>query len=72
MQNQMIAMLQDVITYIDQGDPMRAYQELQNDVLRRTDGCALYGAPDSDDWIIDAPSQGAVHPPLTGIITELQ
>ena len=46
---------------MDQGLYQEAYDKLFNDVLKKTDGCANEGAPDSNDWIEDCGAQAEVY-----------
>ena len=53
MQNTMINKLNAVIANIEAGNYEDALGQLQNDILKKTDGCATSGEPDKNDWIID-------------------
>ena len=39
-----------------------ALDKLENDILKKTDGCAETGAPDSTDWILTCEDQAKVYP----------
>ena len=54
--------LDAVVAALDAGDCAAAAGQLRNDILAKTDGCAHSGAPDSNDWIVDCPSQALVYP----------
>jgi beta propeller repeat protein len=72
MQNALINKLNAVIAAISTGDYTAAINQLQNDVLAKTDGCALSGAPDKIDWIRDCETQGILYPKILSIINELK
>jgi len=57
---------------IDQGYYAEALEKLQNDILRKTDGCATKGKPDSNDWIKACSTQGQIYPDVVDIIGILQ
>ena len=48
--------LDSVLAMIGAGQYEEALAKLQNDILSKVNGCALEGAPDKNDWIIDAES----------------
>ena len=60
-----------VIGLIESGDYDQARSKLMNDVMRKTDGCAVAGAPDRNDWIETCEAQGQVHTLLLEIQTIL-
>ena len=60
-----------VIAYIDQGLFKEAKNELTNDILKKMDGCAQYGAPDNNDWIITCDAQNQVYPLILSSIEDL-
>ena len=64
MQNTLINKLNAVIAKIEAGNYADALGQLQNDVLKKTDGCATQGAPDKNDWIKNCDAQGSVYPCL--------
>ena len=43
---------------------LTALDKLENDILRKTDGCATTGAPDNNDKITDCDAQGQVYPQI--------
>lgn len=51
-----------VLAKIDEGLYEQALNQLENDVLRKTDGCAKSGMPDKNDWIEDCESQNKLYP----------
>lgn len=72
MKNTLINKLIAVINNIEMGNYKEALGQLQQDILAKTDGCAVSGAPDKNDWIIDCAAQGRVYPLLIGITDELK
>ena len=50
------------IALIDVGLYQDALNKLKHDVLPKTDGCALRGQPDKDDWINTCEAQQKVYP----------
>jgi hypothetical protein len=54
--------LNAVISMIDDGQYEQAHQKLTDDVLKRTDGCSVSGAPDKNDWITNCATQTVVYP----------
>lgn len=54
--------LQSVIRIVDEGRYADALEKLLNDVIPKTDGCALSGAVDTTDWITDCEGQALVYP----------
>jgi hypothetical protein len=52
MRNELIKKLNAVIARIEAGHYRDALEQLQDDILAKTDGCAKVGAPDKNDWII--------------------
>lgn len=47
---------------IDRGAYRAALNQLKNDVLPKTDGCALTGEPDRNDWLVTCEAQAEVYP----------
>ena len=72
MQNTLINKLNEVIAAISAGDYTGALNKLQNDILKKTDGCAVSGAPDKNDWITNCKTQGILYPMIVSIINELK
>jgi hypothetical protein len=62
MKNTLLNKLNAVINSIEAGDYQAALDQLQNDILAKTDGCATQGTPDKNDWIKDCATQGQVYP----------
>ncbi|MHC4676047.1 MAG: PKD domain-containing protein, partial [Planctomycetota bacterium] len=61
-----------VLGMIDQGNYDTAVGKLQNDIIERTNGCAIAGEPDSNDWILTCDGQSQVYPLITDAIEHLQ
>jgi hypothetical protein len=57
MKNVFTKKLNQVIWMISRGKFTAAQAKLETDVLDKTNGCAVGGAPDDDDWIMDCVSQ---------------
>lgn len=51
-----------VLIDIDQGLYPEALDKLQNDILKKTDGCTTAGVPDKNDWIVNCTAQGRIYP----------
>jgi hypothetical protein len=68
MQNALINKLNAVLADIGSMDPQEAINKLRNDILAKTDGCVLTGAPDKNDWIEDCASQRALYAQVQAII----
>lgn len=64
--------LQATIALIEAGLYRDAMMKLQHDILPKTDGCALRGQPDKDDWIITCEGQQQVYPLVLQAIQLLQ
>jgi hypothetical protein len=72
MQDTLIGKLNNVIAYIEAGNYAAALDQLENDILIKTDGCANDGARDSNDWITDCEAQGQVYPLILELIELVQ
>ncbi len=71
--------LDAVIADIEAGETALALDKLQNDLLPKTDGCALRGSPDisgkggiTKDWVTDCDAQATLYPLILSIIETLQ
>jgi K319L-like, PKD domain len=74
MRNTLINKLQVIIKQGDEGVYAEALAKLQEDVIAKTDGCAIVGSPDNNDWVIACGYQEKIYPALMGIagrLTEL-
>jgi len=72
MQNALTNKIQAVLADIQAGRYADALNKLQNDVIRKTDGCATGGAPDATDWIKTCSAQAMVHPMLQQLVALLK
>lgn len=72
MQNALINKLNAVVANLTVGDVASAVEQLQNDMLSKTDGCATSGAPDKNDWIKTCEEQDQVYPYVLQLIQLLQ
>lgn len=61
-----------VLALIERGEFSQALKILQNDILRKVDGCARSNSPDKDDWIVDCRFQALVCQRVIGAIEALQ
>ena len=64
--------MDEVIALINSGAYQDAINKLQNDLLKKTDGCAASGQPDKNDWITDCSSQSQVYQAIIYLIGYLQ
>jgi beta propeller repeat protein len=72
MQNALTNKLTTVIQMVEQGQYAEALDKLQNDILQKTDGCALTGASDKNDWIKDCTAQLEIYPKILSIIDQVR
>lgn len=72
MANTLTNKLNAVLQMIDQGMYAEALEQLQNDILKKTDGCVLNGSPEKKDWIKDCNYQEETHQIIMDAITRLQ
>lgn len=54
--------IDEALAKVERGEYHLALQQMQVEVLRRTDGCARDGAPDPDDLIADCAAQQEIYP----------
>lgn len=59
------------ISMVDKGDYQNAIDKLENDILGKTDGCALTGSPDKNDWLKECSSQDEVYSQILLVIDML-
>jgi YVTN family beta-propeller protein len=64
--------LNAVIEKIENGEYEEALKKLENDILRKTDGCALTGELDKNDWITDCNAQAVIYPLVLDVIELLE
>lgn len=62
MPNALTNKLNATLEKLDQGLYQEALNKLEHDILPKTNGCADFGAPDKNDWIINCPAQSQVYP----------
>ena len=65
--------IQSVIHKLDEGKLESAKSKLEQDILRKTDGCGglLEGTPDSHDWIVTCEAQVQVYPLVVDAIESI-
>lgn len=64
----LINKLEAIIALIEAEMYQDALMKLQHDILPRTDGCALRGEPDKNDWIVTCEDQQKVYPAVLQVI----
>jgi hypothetical protein len=69
MKNALLNKLDAVIQSVEAGDYAAALDKLQNDILRKTDGCASAGAPDANDWVVNSDEQARLYPMILRLIS---
>ncbi|MHC4124955.1 MAG: GLUG motif-containing protein [Planctomycetota bacterium] len=62
MANALTNKIDEVLAMIDAGNYQAALKKLENDILRKTDGCANSGQPDKNDWIETCQQQAQIYP----------
>jgi hypothetical protein len=62
MKNALTDKIDEVLAMIDAGLYEGALEELEKDILSKTDGCANSGQPDKNDWIKTCEEQGQIYP----------
>jgi hypothetical protein len=72
LQNSLLSKLNAVIRSIRDRRYSHAFQQLEDDILVKTNGCATDGAPDRNDWIVNCPDQSKVYTPLLNIIAGIR
>jgi hypothetical protein len=71
-QNALTKKLLAVVRMVNHGFYTDALHKLQNDILQKTDGCAVKGRPDKNDWITHCDGQRGVYPTTIETISLLQ
>jgi hypothetical protein len=71
-QNTLTNKLHAVVRKVKEGSYAEALDKLQNDILQKTDGCAVKGRPDKNDWITHCDGQRGVYPTTIETISLLQ
>ena len=64
--------IEATLTKIAEGSYQEALDKLQNDILKKTDGCDKIGEPDNNDWILTCEDQAEVYPLVMRAIELLQ
>jgi hypothetical protein len=72
MQNALLNKLNAVIGTVSSGDYGAAVSQLENDVLRKADGCTSTGSPNGTDWITDCTEQESVDAQILATVSELK
>lgn len=72
MANALTNKINAALAMIDEGRYQDALDKLENDILKKTDGCATGGGPDRNDWIRDCAAQGEVYPIIMNAIELLR
>jgi len=62
MENALINKIEAVQRMIDKGQYKGALAKLENDILKKTDGCTEADGPDKNDWIETCEQQGQIYP----------
>ena len=70
--NALTKKLNAVLNMIAEGQYEQALNKLRTDILPKTDGCALYGVPDAQDWIQECEMQEVVYNYVLEIIARLE
>ena len=60
--NALTSKINAVIEMIDSGRYREALTKLETDLIGKTDGCAIGGTNDKNDWILDCSTQELVYP----------
>jgi len=72
LKNTLTNKINEVLAMVDEGLYVDAKDKLQNDILRKTNGCDEMGEPDKNDWITTCPEQGQVYPLIIQAIELLE
>ena len=71
-QNALTNKINAALASLDNGNYADALTKLQSDILGKTDGCAVSGAPDKNDWITTCDAQNQIYPMIIEIIGYLR
>jgi hypothetical protein len=69
--NELMNKINAAFSLIPSGQYAEAIDELQNDILSKTDGCANGGVPDNNDWLNTCDEQEQVYQSVTDVINYL-
>lgn len=72
MKNTLTNKINQVLEMIEQGLYFEAYNKLNNDIIKKTNGCAENGSPDKNDWITTCEGQAEIYPLLMEAIGYLE
>lgn len=72
LQNALLNKINAIITNVSANNYQSAINQLNNDVLSKTDGCATLGVPDKNDWINDCAVQAEIYSNIVAIINQLK
>ncbi len=72
MKNALLNKLNAVIRDIADGNYAAALEKTENDVLGKTDGCAVGGDVDRNDWVVTCPDQARIYPLVLQLIAILR
>ena len=72
MQNALTNKIGATLVLIDLGYYQEALEKLENDILKKIDGCTSNGEPSKKDWIIDCESQSQVYSSIVEVIALLR
>ena len=61
-----------VLDLVDQGRLTEARDKLLHDVLAKSDGCAVAGTPDRNDWITSCEEQAAIYALVTDTVALIE
>ncbi len=68
MANALSNKIDEVLAMIDDGLYEDARAKLENDILKKTDGCVKKGEPDKNDWILTCDEQDEIYQLITETI----
>jgi hypothetical protein len=72
MKNALLSKIDAALKMIEEGLYEEALNKLRNDILQKTNGCALTGEPDKNDWIIICEQQSQIYPLIIETIEYLR
>lgn len=72
MRNALTNKINSVLDKIDQGLLQEALDQLENDILGKTNGCTETGSPDKNDWIRTCSEQEQVYPMIINTVDLLR
>jgi|GEM_PF-2715535 len=72
MRKTLVNKINVVLKMVGSEQYFEADTKLTHDILKKTDGCALIGEPDKNDWIITCSGQNKLYPIIINAITLLE